>query len=83
MHPEQVARKLAPYREAHRMERPIPRHIHHRKAGGGGAFPAAEPGAPRADLHAGGYQARPAAGETTVVWRHDGQPVPLRPFAWL
>lgn len=82
VHPDQVARKLFPYREAQRTGKFAPAIFITERPEAEDFFRRQSRGLPVLTCTLADTKRGPLAGESTV-WRHDGQPVPLRPVAWL
>ena len=81
VHPGQVARKLAPYREAQRMGKFAPAIFITERPEAEALFRRQRRGLPVLTSTLANTKRGPLAGESTV-WRHDGQTVPLLPFTW-
>ena len=82
VHPEQVSKKLAPYREAYRIEHPARVVFITERPEAEELFRRQSRGLPVLTCTLADTRRGPLAGEYTV-WRHDGQPVPLQPVAGL
>ena len=81
VHPGQVARKLAPYREAQRMGKFAPAIFITERPEAEALFRRQSRGLPVLTSTLADTKRGPLAGES-AVWRHDGQTVPLLPFTW-